>query len=125
VTVALAVLKERRLEWRLWQARFHASEVTAAGARDEGNGGDSEGIQQIWLPDIGRVDRCTTCHLGTAMPEMSNAPLPFRAHSGRWLDTHRPDRFGCTACHGGQGEATSVVDAARSRSGLNPWSRPS
>ena len=42
-----------------------------------------------------------------------DAPAPFRAHPGRWLETHRPDRFGCTSCHGGQGEATTLRRAPR------------
>jgi cytochrome c2 len=69
-------------------------------------------IQQIWLRDFeDRVDRCTTCHLGTADPLMAKAPEPFRLHP---LTAHTPadfDRFGCTSCHGGQGLATSEGEA--------------
>jgi len=67
----------------------------------------TRGLQQVWLPDLDRVDRCTSCHLGIADPERKDAPQPFRTHPGRWLETHRPDRYGCTSCHGGQGEATT------------------
>jgi sulfur oxidation c-type cytochrome SoxX len=111
-TVVSGVVKERRLEWRLWQARFRALQASTPGTPNGGNGVEEEGIQQIWLPDLDRVDRCTSCHLGIAAPEMRAAPLPFRAHVGRWLETHRPDRFGCTSCHGGQGEATAFLPAA-------------
>lgn len=69
-------------------------------------------IQQIWLRDFDdRVDRCTTCHLGVADPVMAGAPEPFRFHTPT---AHTPDdiaRFGCTACHGGQGPATEEADA--------------
>ncbi len=72
-------------------------------------------MQQIWLPDIDRVDRCTTCHLGVTDASTRDAAAPFRAHPGRWLETHRPDRFGCTSCHGGEGEATSFAAARAPR----------
>jgi sulfur oxidation c-type cytochrome SoxX len=109
-TVVWAVWKEARAEWRVWQGRYAALEagVPSAGSAEDG----SRGVQQIWLPDLDRVDRCTSCHLGIAEPERAGAPPPFRAHPGRWLETHRPDRYGCTACHGGQGEATSYRGAA-------------
>jgi mono/diheme cytochrome c family protein len=69
-------------------------------------------IQQIWLRSFeNRVERCPTCHLGASDPLMSDAPEPFRVHP---LTVHTPtdfERFGCTACHGGQGLATSKEDA--------------
>ena len=110
VVAGAAVVKERRAEWRRWQSRFGALEGARPG--HGGDGDEASGIQQIWLPDLDRVDRCTSCHLGIASPEMKDAPQPFRAHRGPWIDTHRPDRFGCTSCHGGQGEATTYRDAA-------------
>jgi mono/diheme cytochrome c family protein len=109
-TVVWAVLKEARAEWRVWQGRYAAIESQKAGAA---SGEDaSHGLQQVWLPDLDRVDRCVSCHLGIADPEGKDAPQPFRTHPGRWLETHRPDRYGCTACHGGQGEATTHRGAA-------------
>ena len=83
-----------------------------ASAAKGGEDDAAPGLQQIWLPDLDRVDRCTSCHLGIATPERKDAPQPFRAHPGRWLETHRPDRYGCTSCHGGQGEATTHRGAA-------------
>ena len=66
-------------------------------------------INQIILPGLHRVDRCTTCHLGVENPTMKNAPEPFRYHEG--LGPHVPSKFGCTICHGGQGLATDMKDA--------------
>jgi sulfur oxidation c-type cytochrome SoxX len=108
-TVVWAGVAEYRSEWRVLQRRFRASVPAAApaGADDV----EARGLQQIWLPDIDRVDRCTTCHLGVSDPGMKAAAAPFRSHPGRWLETHRPDRFGCTSCHGGEGEATSFAAA--------------
>ena len=39
-------------------------------------------IDQIWIPEMGVVDRCTTCHQGIAQPSLLDAsvPQPFRAH---------------------------------------------
>ncbi len=108
-TVVWAVWKEARAEWRVHQARYAVLEAGAPAVNAEDG---TRGVQQIWMPDLDRVDRCTSCHLGIAEPERKGAAQPFRAHPGRWLETHRPDRFGCTSCHGGQGEATSHRDAA-------------
>jgi len=69
-------------------------------------------IQQTWLTRLdGRVDRCTTCHLGVADPLMAGAPEPFRLHPPTAHTPSAFDRFGCTSCHGGQGVATSREEA--------------
>ena len=62
--------------------------------------------------DLDRVDRCTSCHLGISDAERKGAPQPFRTHPGRWLETHRPDRYGCTACHGMSIGKKAVIQAA-------------
>jgi mono/diheme cytochrome c family protein len=112
-----AVVDEMRAEWRMWQSRFDALEGPGETA-----GEDERGIRQIWLPDLDRVDRCTSCHLGIADPAMKDAPQPLQAHGGPWLNTHPPDRFGCTSCHGGQGEATTFRGAAHQP--LPHWREP-
>jgi mono/diheme cytochrome c family protein len=119
-TVAVAVVKERRAGWRVWQERF--AELEGEQTPAKGNGDAERGLRQIWLPALDRVDRCTSCHLGIADPEMARAPQPFRTHGGTWLETHRPDRFGCTTCHGGQGEATTYRGAAHER--IPFWPQP-
>ena len=69
-------------------------------------------IQQIWLPDFeNRVDRCTTCHLGVADTAMAGAPQPFREHPATYHTPRDFQRFGCTACHEGEGLATDERDA--------------
>ena len=93
-----------------------------SGARRDRRTRIRRGCRQVWLPDLDRVDRCTSCHLGIATPERRDAPQPFRAHPGRWLETHRPDRYGCTACHGGQGEATTFRGAAHQA--IPDWPEP-
>jgi mono/diheme cytochrome c family protein len=69
-------------------------------------------IQQIWIPDFeNRVDRCTTCHLGVADAAMAGAPQPFREHPATYHTPRDFQRFGCTACHEGEGLATDERDA--------------
>jgi len=105
-------LQEFFAGWRTTQARFRALEQQVKDPHALSLAPPVNGIRQIWLPDLDRVDRCTTCHLGADDPAFASAAQPFTTHSGTWLETHPPDRFGCTACHGGQGEATTYYDAA-------------
>jgi mono/diheme cytochrome c family protein len=67
-------------------------------------------IDQIWIPQMQVVDRCTTCHQGIARPSLADAsvPQPFRAHPPL---PHRVRDWGCVVCHRGQGLATTVRDA--------------
>jgi len=59
------------------------------------------------------VDRCMTCHLGIDRAGFEAAPQPFRTHPRRevFFGKHPGSRFGCTACHQGQGSALTVFDA--------------
>ncbi len=68
------------------------------------------GMDQIWIPEMGVVDRCTTCHQGIAQPTLAgkSVPQPFRAHPP--IPHHIQD-WGCTVCHRGQGPATEVAEA--------------
>ena len=67
-------------------------------------------INQIWIPQMQVVDRCTTCHQGITQPSLqdSSVPQPFRAHPAI---PHRVRDWGCVVCHRGQGLSTSVRDA--------------
>ncbi len=106
------LLREETAEWRTTQARFERLEQTVKNPHQLASAARVGGLRQIWLPDLGRVDRCGTCHLGIDDPAFASAPEPFTAHPGAWLATHPPDRFGCTVCHDGQGEATDYRNAA-------------
>jgi hypothetical protein len=52
------------------------------------------------------VDRCTTCHRAYDNPEFAEVDQPLSYHA-YLLDSHPPEKFGCTVCHGGQGRATN------------------
>ncbi|HEX5139054.1 MAG TPA: c-type cytochrome [Planctomycetota bacterium] len=69
------------------------------------------GLQQIWLEEAARVDRCTSCHMGVTWKGLEDAPEPFATHPAAPLAHHPIERFGCTLCHGGQGYATDLPDA--------------
>ena len=68
------------------------------------------GLDQIWLPKMNVVDRCTTCHQGITQPSLADplVPQPFRAHPP---NPHHVRDWGCTVCHRGQGPATEVAEA--------------
>ena len=72
--------------------------------------GPATEVIQENLEDIGRVDRCESCHLGAARGGFEKVtPAYFRSHPYRrtLLALHPPEKFGCTTCHDGQGRATT------------------
>lgn len=81
-------------------------------------------IQQIYVPEMGVVDRCKSCHVGIDRPASIAGREPFTTHPGRtiFLDRHPSERMGCTVCHAGQGRATSSVSKAHGR--VEFWDTP-
>jgi len=71
-------------------------------------------IRQLFLPELQRIDRCTTCHLGVDNPRMAGAEKPLAAHPGDLLKHHPVQKFGCTICHMGEGRAITM-EAAHGR----------
>jgi len=56
-----------------------------------------------------RIDRCQTCHAGWKDDVMEGAPQPFTRHPvPELLKIHKPEFFGCTPCHHGQGAALTA-----------------
>ena len=77
------------------------------------------GLQQIWLPDLGVVDRCTTCHIAMREASLKGVSAqPFRPHPAI---PHSLTEFGCVMCHRGQGAATTVEEA---HSSTKAWEEP-
>lgn len=67
------------------------------------------GIHQIWLPDLGVVDRCETCHQGLTETSLGDIRMePWGRHP---VIPHSMQQFGCVICHRGQGVATTVAAA--------------
>ena len=69
------------------------------------------GLQQVWVKDLDRVDRCSTCHQGIEWKGLDSARNPFKSHPKEILEKHPIQQFGCTSCHGGQGYATDLESA--------------
>jgi cytochrome c2 len=106
------IFSEGVADWRTTQAKFRRLETTVKNPHQLAAAAGVGGLRQIWLLDLDRVDRCGTCHLGIDDPAFAGAPQPFSSHPGTWLATHPIDRFGCTPCHDGQGQATDYRSAA-------------
>jgi len=109
VALFLLALRERQSEWAQYQRLYaqmagtHAApSATMPVLRPE--------IVQIDLPNLHRVDRCPTCHLGMTDTRMAGAPMPFTQHSPL-LASHPPERLGCTICHDGEGRAVTLDES--------------
>lgn len=96
-------------EWNDYQSEFR--QLVAEKFGSEKAALAPRGLQQVWAKELGRVDRCTTCHQGIEWKGFDSAPNPFKTHSKEILEKHPIARFGCTVCHGGQGYATDVESA--------------
>jgi mono/diheme cytochrome c family protein len=118
VSLAIAPAKNFFSEWRHYQHGYlkmirNRSDANTLRRHFQG------GIQQIWLPEFGVVDRCTSCHVGLKEASLTDIPnQPFRTHP---VIPHKLDQFGCTICHRGQGAATTVSEAHNS---TLAWEQP-
>ena len=117
--LAISPFKDYRREWKQYkrsylrfaQVRPDTKRLTADYSPD---------IDQIWLPGMNVVDRCTTCHQGITQSSLADksVPEPFRAHPPI---PHNVREWGCTICHRGQGPATEVAEAHTS---TLAWEQP-
>jgi cytochrome c2 len=106
-------------EWKDYQDEFQ--EVVAKKFGADRAAQAPRGLQQIWVKDLNRVDRCVTCHQGMDWKGLESAPNPFKSHPQEILKKHPLSQYGCTVCHGGQGYATDM-EAAH---GFTPdWEQP-
>ncbi len=108
-----AVYREATPEWKSYQTEYRELFIKKAGGKAMMEKAESleTGLRQIYLEKLNRVDRCTNCHLGIENPIMVDAEIPYRQHSGNYLNDHPVDKFGCTVCHDGQGRATNLKEA--------------
>jgi cytochrome c2 len=96
-------------EWKGYQSQFRDLVGKRFGERRAAT--VPGGIQQVWVKEINRTDRCTTCHQGIEWKGLENAPNPYRTHPKEILEKHPVSKYGCTLCHGGQGYATTAAEA--------------
>jgi mono/diheme cytochrome c family protein len=124
VVLAVSPVKDYFREYRRYQDGYRRQLLATASTAKELKAAQEEsvGIRQIWIPAFGdRVDRCTTCHRGVENPAMARAEEPYRTHPPT---PHTPGdfaRFGCVACHRGQGRATTRAEA---HGDVPDWSSP-
>jgi mono/diheme cytochrome c family protein len=119
VVLAISPFKDYRREWK----QYKRSYVKFAQTRPDTKkllADYSFSIDQIWLPGMNVIDRCTTCHQGITQASLadSSVPHPFRAHPPI---PHNVRDWGCTMCHRGQGPATEVAEAHES---TLAWEQP-
>ena len=120
ILMAIAPAKNHFSEWRHYQHKY-LSLIRGRGdaVSLERRFHDHDGIQQIWLPQLGVVDRCTTCHTGLKEASLSDVNTqPFRRHP---VIPHTLDQYGCVMCHRGQGPATTMEEA---HSSTAAWEQP-
>src|SRR3984893_9415735 len=117
-SLAVAPAKNFFSEWRHYQHGY----LKMISNRSDANTLErhfQEGIQQIWLPELGVVDRCTSCHVGLKEASLTDVSTqPFRRHP---VIPPPLDQLGCVMCHRGQGAATTVEEAHRS---TLAWEQP-
>lgn len=109
VSTVLFGWSDWRKDWRYYQIQFRGMV-----AEKFGNSKAQllpRGVQQIWVPDLRRADRCVTCHQATKWKGFESADHPYRSHPQAILKSHPIQKFGCTVCHGGQGYAVAFDEA--------------
>jgi cbb3-type cytochrome oxidase cytochrome c subunit len=107
--LAVSPVKDSLREWRHFK-RDYARYAQTRPDTKRLLAGMQAGIDQIWIPDMNVIDRCTTCHQGITEATLrdSSVPQPYRAHP----EVPHPVReWGCVICHRGQGPSTEVAEA--------------
>jgi cytochrome c2 len=115
--VITAFYKEANPEWKQYQQEF--KKYLEENISQESASALELSVKQIWLPELNKVDRCISCHLGYDQPDLVRAPEPFTAHPD--IKPHSMMDMGCTICHGGQGFALKKKDA---HGEIEHWEEP-
>jgi mono/diheme cytochrome c family protein len=131
-----ALVVDNNAEWKTYQSKYYqmSADNLLKQAADEKDPKKADGlrvqakamrnsplmIRQIIVGDLNRFDRCTTCHV--AMDEYTNPtlktpadwPNPYKGHpkvDEALVKSHPFTKYGCTACHEGQGLGTTAAGA--------------
>lgn len=124
VVLAISPVKDYFRDFRRYQEGYRQRLLATAGSSKELKAAEAETvrIRQIWIPRFGdRIDRCQSCHLGVENPKLAGAEQPYRFHPPTPHTPGEFGRFGCVACHRGQGRATSQAEA---HGEVADWSSP-
>lgn len=119
--VILGYYRDEYRQWKDYQRKFIHEEIRRAATPQQRAQAARIPVQirQILLPDLNRVDRCTTCHLAVEDPSYGGYPQPLAYHPQH--EQHPFEKFGCTVCHRGQGRATTVAEA---HGNVPHWDQP-
>jgi cytochrome c551/c552 len=110
VLVVVGYYRDEYREWKDYQRKYIQEEIRRAAtpqAKDALAERIPVEVRQIVLPELNRVDRCTTCHIAVEDPSYGGYPQPLSYHPLH--EQHPFEKFGCTICHRGQGRATTTV----------------
>ena len=116
---AFVFFRENTTDLRDYQAEFRDLVTEKFGAERAEQ--VPSGVQQIWVKDLDRVDRCVTCHQAMEWKGLETVPNPYRTHPKGILEKHPLTAYGCTSCHGGQGFSTTLPDA---HGNVEHWEEP-
>ncbi|MCP4634070.1 MAG: cbb3-type cytochrome c oxidase subunit II [candidate division Zixibacteria bacterium] len=106
----MTIIKDASPDWKYYQSEFIEIAIDVVGIEKAEK--IPQGIQQIWVEDLNRVDRCMTCHQGIFWPGFEREPQPYATHPNLEIfNNHLADDYGCTICHGGQGYAVDFISA--------------
>lgn len=102
--------REQNPEWKIYQAEYYKK--LAQVVNDPKVAGTPLKVKQVWNQSLDRADRCTTCHGGIDNPAFENEPQPYKTHphfaNEGYISKHSFEKFGCTICHEGDGQAVTV-----------------
>ncbi len=109
--LGIFVYKEETAEWKGYQATYYKKLAEVTGNPEIAN--NPIKVKQIWDKNLNRADRCTTCHAGIDNPAFENEPQPYTTHpnfkDSGYISKHAFEKFGCTICHEGNGQAVTVA----------------
>lgn len=119
IGTVLFMWSDREHDWRYYQMEFRRMVASQFG--EDKAAILPSGVQQIWVADLARADRCVTCHQAISYPGFESAEQPYRTHPKLPLQQHPVEDYGCTSCHGGQGWA---IDTAAAHGEVAHWEEP-
>ena len=119
IGTGLFMWSDRAHDWRFYQMEFRSMVGEKFGA--DRAAALPRGVQQIWVGDLSRADRCVTCHQAAVYKGFETAEQPYRTHLATPLQKHPIEKYGCTSCHGGQGWA---IDTAAAHGEVAHWEEP-
>src|SRR5580765_617537 len=76
--LGFSVYHEETPEWAKYQREFLRIQSKKVG--DPKMASLAVGIKQTWNQDLGRADRCTTCHMGIDKPSFTSEAQPLKVH---------------------------------------------